>query len=57
MMKRYKVEVKETLARIIEVEADCESDAVEKVRGLYRNEEIILDSGDYVDTDINVFGN
>ena len=55
MTLKYKVEVKETLSRIVEVDADSENDAVEKVSALYEREEIVLGADDYVDTDINIY--
>ena len=36
------------------MEADSESDAIDKVRQMYRNCEIILDASDYVETVISV---
>lgn len=51
-MKSFTIEVKETLSRVVEVNAENEEEAIEKVRNLYRTEEIILDSEDYVDTEI-----
>lgn len=50
-METYKIEVKETLSRIIEIKATSEDEAFSKIRDLYRNEEIVLDSDDYVDTE------
>ena len=50
---KYKVEIKETLARIIDVEAADEKGAIRKVREQYKNQEIVLDSSDYIDTEIN----
>lgn len=44
----YKVEIEETLARVIEVEAASEAEAIEQVDKEYRNVEIVLDSDDYV---------
>lgn len=44
----YKVEIEETLARVIEVEAASEAEAIEQVDKKYRNVEIVLDSDDYV---------
>ena len=43
---KYLVEVVETLARTIEVEAENEDIAIEVVKEMYRNSEIILDSND-----------
>lgn len=43
---KYKVNVEELLSRIIKVEADSDEEAEEKVREMYRNEEIVLDAED-----------
>jgi len=56
-MKTFEFEVKESLSRIIEVEAETENDAYLKVKEMYKNEEIVLDSSDYLDTEINKFEN
>ena len=53
-MTKYRVEIKETLSRVIETEADSESAAVDFVRQRYRNCDIILDPSDYVETEIGV---
>ena len=50
----YKVEIKETLSRIIDIEADSEEGAIEKVRKQYMKEEIVLSADDYVETEINI---
>jgi len=50
-METFKIEVKETLTRIIDIEADSIEEAFFKVREMYRDEEIVLDSEDYVDTE------
>lgn len=50
-MERFKIEVKETLIRVVDIEADSIDDAFSKVREMYRDEEIVLDSDDYVDTE------
>ena len=42
----YKVNVEELLSRIVEVEAENDEEAEEKVREMYRNEEIVLDAED-----------
>jgi hypothetical protein len=44
---KYKVNVEELLSRIVEVEADSENKAEEKVREMYMNEDIVLDSSDF----------
>lgn len=53
-MTKFRVEITETLSRTIETEAESEDDAVEKVRQMYRNCDIILDDSDYVETEISV---
>ena len=54
-MQKYQVEINETLSRIIEIEAENENDAVSKIKDLYRKEEIVLDSNDYLDTEIEIY--
>ena len=53
-MTKYRIEVTEVLSRIVETDADNEEDAVEVVRQMYRNCELVLDSSDYVETEISV---
>ena len=43
-----KTEITETLQRTIEVEAENEEEALRKVKEMYKNEEIVLDSSDFV---------
>jgi hypothetical protein len=54
-MKAFTIEVQELLSRIVEVEANSTEEAVSKVREMYKNEEIVLDSDDYVTTGINIY--
>lgn len=56
-MKTFEIEITELLSRIIEVEAETENEAFEKVNEMYQNEKIVLDSSDYVDTEIKIFEN
>ncbi len=51
-MNKFKIEVKETLSKVIEIEAENVEEAIQKVSESYQNEKIILDSEDYVDTSI-----
>lgn len=44
---KYKINVEEILSRIIEVEADNEDEAEEKVKKMYREQEIVLDAEDF----------
>lgn len=52
-MKKYEVEVREILSRVIEVEAESEEDAKEKVQFAYDSEEIVLDWNDCVSSEID----
>lgn len=49
----YQVTIKETLTRNLSVESSSAKAAEEKVKCLYRDEKIVLDSGDFVDYDIS----
>ena len=53
-MKKYSIEVLEVLSRIVEVEASDEEDAIERVRQMYRECDIVLDDSDYKVTEISV---
>ena len=53
-MTKYRIEVTEVLSRIVETEAENEDEAVEMVRQMYRNCELVLDASDYVETEIRV---
>ncbi len=53
-MKKYSIEVVEVLSRTIEVEAIDTSDALRKVRTMYRNCDIVLDDSDYKQTEMCV---
>jgi hypothetical protein len=50
-METFKIEVKETLSRVIEIEANSADEAFSKLQDLYKKEEIVLDSDDYVQTE------
>ena len=54
-MKTLEIEIKETLSKIIEIQANSIEDAIKKATLLYNNEEIILSSDDYLDTEIESF--
>ena len=47
MMRKYEVEVRETLSRTVVVGAYNELDAMEQVRDLYRAGQLVLDADDY----------
>lgn len=50
-MKTFKIEVKETLSRVIEIEANSNDEALLKIEELYNQQEIVLDSTDFVETE------
>lgn len=52
-MKTFYISVTETLKRTIEVHATDEWEAIQKVSDAYHNEQIVLDSDDYVDVDFD----
>ena len=52
----YSVAISETLERSINIEAVTADEALEKVKGLYRESEIVLDSGDFTDVAFSIKG-
>ena len=53
-MNRYKIEFTETLQKQIEIEADNELEAYKLAKDMYHNEDIVLDSSNFVGIDIDV---
>jgi len=51
---KYIVEIEEILQKVVEVEAESKDEAWKKVSQQYKDEEIVLDSSDHVDTTITV---
>ena len=51
-MKKYEVLVEETLSKMIEVQAEDESEALEIVKEMYKNCEIVLDYEDFFNVEI-----
>jgi len=51
-MKTFEIEIKETLIKVIEIEADSIEAAISRANELYGKEEIILGSENHVATDI-----
>ena len=54
-MKTFKIEIQEFLSKIVEIEAENINEAISKVKSKYRKEEIVLDSNDYVTTEIQEY--
>lgn len=53
-MTKYRINITETMSRTIETEADSDKIAMEKVKMMYRNCDIVLDASDYVGTEFSV---
>ena len=47
-MSMHIVEIKEVLARVVEIEANSKDEDLEKASQMYHNEEIVLDDGDFI---------
>lgn len=54
-MKKFKIEVEEILQRVCEVEANSLEEAIQIVQKQYKDEEIVLDYNDLVETNIKKF--
>lgn len=50
----YRIEIMERLIKTIEVEANDENQALQKVREEYKSEEIVLNSDDFFDVDFYI---
>ncbi len=48
-MKKYEIEITETFQKMIKVNASDIDEAINKVIKKYKNEEIVLDSDDFVE--------
>lgn len=53
-MNTYKFEITETLQRVVSINAADEKEAYEIISSLYKEEEIVLDSNDFIDSKINM---
>lgn len=51
---KFKVCITETLQRVIEVEAEDKDTAYDKADDMIKNEEIVLDSSDYVSREFEI---
>lgn len=52
--RKYEILIQEILQKVVEVYADSKDDALEIVEKQYRNEEIVLDSDDFLDFEIKL---
>lgn len=53
-MKKYKIEITETLQKQIEVMASSKEEALDLIKQQYQNEDIVLTADDHVNTSIEV---
>ena len=53
-MKKYRIEVTEVLSRIVEIAAEDDENALQTVKAMYRNCDLVLDASDYVLTEFRV---
>jgi len=57
-MPKFKVEIRELLERQITIEAKNEEDALDKVKEMYDNEEIVLNASDFMpETEFEIIKN
>jgi len=54
-MKKYTIEITETLTCIVSIEAETEYEAERIVREKYKNCEIVLDADDFVGYETHIF--
>jgi len=53
-MKKYRIQVSEVLSRVVEVVAHDEDEAMQFVKAMYRDCDLVLDASDYVLTEFSV---
>ena len=53
-MKKYRIEVTEVLSRVVEIAAEDDENALQTVKAMYRNCDLVLDASDYVLTEFRV---
>ena len=54
-MQTFKLEIKEILSKVIEIEAKTLSDAIDIAHDMYNSEEIILNASDFVTNTIEEY--
>ena len=53
-MKTYQVKIEEKLSTLVMVEAESQEEALETVKEMYANCEVVLDLSDLIQTDYTV---
>lgn len=56
-MPEFQIEISETLSRIVSVKANDINEAIQKVREQYRQNDIVLNSEDFISVDFNEIDN
>ena len=54
-MKTFKLEIQEILSKVIEIEAETLSNAIDIAHDMYNSEEITLDASDFVTNTIEEY--
>ena len=54
-MKKYTIEITETLTRLVIIEAENPDEAERLVREKYKNGEIVLDADDFQDYETSIY--
>lgn len=53
-MKKFKIVITETSSKVVEVQANNENEALETVKEMYENCEVVLDWNDFDETDYTI---
>ena len=56
-MEMFSIQITETLARLMQIEADNVDDAIETVEKQWRDGKIVLSSDDFIDVYVNDVNN
>ncbi len=51
-MKKFNIEIREVLSRVVKVEANSELAARDVVSDMYKKEKIVLDDSDFLESEI-----
>lgn len=54
-MQTFKLEIQEVLSKVIEIEAETLSDAIDIANNMYISEKIVLDASDFVTNTIEEY--
>lgn len=52
-MQVYQIQIKETLSKVVKIEADNLDEAIQMAQKSYQDEDIILDWSDFVSVEFN----